>query len=491
MSAWPQESIAVPRIGPTELLIDGDWVQGSGSPMPTFDPATGERIASVSVAGGDEVERAVRAARAALEKGPWSRMDAADRGRLLYRLADAIEGGKDELAALESYNCGMKIGDARDVVGLVLDSLRYYGGWADKIEGATIPIRHGHFAYTRRQPVGVIAQITPGNFPLLMLAWKWGPALAAGNTIIMKPAEQTPLSALRVGELALEVGFPKGVVNILNGPGESVGDALVRHPGIDKLAFTGHVETAKIIQRNAADTLKRVTFELGGKSPIVVFDDCNLDEAVEGAYSANYRHAGQCCSAGTRVFVHKRIREEFTARLASKVAARRIGHQLDEHTDQGPQISQEQLEKIMSYIDGAQHEGARLVTGGQRVGDKGYFVSPTVFDNVKDDMRIARDEVFGPVASVLEFDDPAGVIDRANDTRFGLAAAVFTRDVNKAVAFADKVNAGYVWVNCYFVMDAAMPFGGMKQSGIGRENGAAALEHHTETKAVIINRGRE
>ena len=486
MSAQP--SITFPNIGPTRLLINGEWLEGSEQPMETFDPATGVCIAKVSVAGRDDVDRAVRSARTALEGGSWGRIDAADRGRLLFRLADLVEAEREALAALESYNCGMKIGDARDVVSLVLDSLRYYAGWADKIEGSTIPIRGGHFAYTRRQPVGVVAQITPWNFPLLMLAWKWGPALAAGNTLVMKPAEQTPLSALRMGELALEAGFPPGVVNIVNGLGESVGDALVTHSGIDKLAFTGHVETAKIIQRRAADTLKRCTFELGGKSPIVVFDDCDLDEAVTGAYSANYWHAGQCCSAGTRVYVQAGIREEFVARLAGKVSARRVGHQLDEGTDQGPQISQDQLDKIMGYIVGAQQEGARLVTGGSRVGMQGYFVAPTVFDGVQDDMAIARDEVFGPVASVLEFDDPARVIDRANDTRFGLAAAVFTRDINKAHDFADRIHAGYVWINCYFVMDAAMPFGGLKQSGIGRENGAAALEHYTELKSVIVNR---
>jgi aldehyde dehydrogenase (NAD+) len=483
-----QPSFTFPSIGPTRLLINGEWQEGSEQPMETFDPATGACIAKVSVAGRNDVDRAVRSARTALEGHSWGRMDAADRGRLLFRFADLVEAEREALAALESYNCGMKIGDARDVVSLVLDSLRYYAGWADKIEGATIPIRGGHFAYTRRQPVGVVAQITPWNFPLLMLAWKWGPALAAGNTLVMKPAEQTPLTALRMGELAIEAGFPPGVVNIVNGLGESVGDALVTHSGIDKLAFTGHVETAKIIQRRAADTLKRCTFELGGKSPIVVFDDCDLDEAVAGAYSANYWHAGQCCSAGTRVYVQAGIREEFVARLADKVGARRIGHQLDEDTDQGPQISQEQLDKIMGYIGGAQQEGARLVTGGSRIGKQGYFVAPTVFDGVRDDMTIARDEVFGPVASVLEFDDTARVIDRANDTRFGLAAAVFTRDINKAHDFADRIHAGYVWINCYFVMDAAMPFGGLKQSGIGRENGAAALEHYTELKSVIVNR---
>lgn len=485
-----QPSFHVPTVGATRLLINGAWVDGSAAKMDTFDPATGTPIAEVSVASAEDVNNAVRSARNALERGPWSRMDAADRGRLLHKLADLAEKEREALATLESYNCGMKIGDARAVVSLVVDSLRYYAGWADKIEGATIPIRGGHLAYTRRQPVGVVAQITPWNFPLLMLAWKWGPALAAGNTIIMKPAEQTPLTALRMGELALEAGFPAGVVNIINGLGETVGDALVTHTGIDKLAFTGHVETAKVIQRRAADTLKRCTFELGGKSPLVVFDDCDLEEAVDGAYSANYWHAGQCCSAGTRVYVQRGLREEFVRRLKEKVAARRIGHQLDELTDQGPQISQDQLNKIMGYIEGAQQEGARLVTGGSRIGKQGYFVAPTVFDNVTDDMRIARDEVFGPVASVLEFDDTAAIIDRANDTRFGLAAAVFTRDINKAHDFADKIRAGYVWINCYFVMDAALPFGGVKESGMGRENGAAALEHYTELKSVIVNRRR-
>jgi aldehyde dehydrogenase (NAD+) len=478
-----------PTIEQTRLLIDGRWVDGSaGERMAAFDPATGSEIAHVSMATATDVDRAVRAARRQMEGGEWSRMDAADRGRLLYRLADLIERDIEGIAALESYNSGKLLSDSKGDLGLVINTFRYFAGWADKIEGATIPMRGDNFGYTLREPIGVVGQIIPWNFPLLMLAWKWAPALAAGNAIVMKPAEQTPLSALRVGELALEAGFPAGVINLVNGPGETVGDAIVTHPGIDKLAFTGHVETAKLIQRRAAETLKRCTFELGGKSPIIVFDDADLDQAVEGAYAANFWHAGQCCSAGTRVYVHERVRDEFVDRFAEKVSARRMGHPLDPATDQGPQISQEQLDKILSLIDRGSSDGARLVTGGRRSGNRGFFVEPTIFDDVRDDMTIAREEIFGPVASVLPFTDSDPIIDRANDTRFGLAAAIFTRDINRANRFVQKIKAGYVWVNCYFVLDASLPFGGFKQSGSGRENGEAVLEHYTETKTVVVAR---
>jgi aldehyde dehydrogenase (NAD+) len=349
-----------------------------------------------------------------------------------------------------------------------------------------VPVRGNFLSYTLRQPVGVIGQIIPWNFPLLMLAWKWGPALACGNTVVMKPAEQTPLTALRMGELAMEAGFPAGVVNLLNGMGETTGAALVAHPDVDKIAFTGHVDTAKIIQKAAADTLKRVTFELGGKSPNVVFADADMEEAVAGAFHAIYFHGGQCCTAGSRLFVEDKIREEFVERLAEKAKERKIGDPLDPTTEQGPQVSKEQMDKILGYCELGQKQGATLMTGGQRHGDKGFFVEPTIFDNVKDEMAIAKDEIFGPVVSVLPFQNIDEVIERANRTFYGLAAAVWTQNIDKAHRFAREVKAGTVWVNCYHVVDTTTPFGGFKMSGQGRENGEAALEHYTETKTVTV-----
>ena len=337
--------------------------------------------------------------------------------------------------------------------------------------------------------MGVVGQIIPWNFPLLMLAWKWGPALACGNTVVMKPAEQTPLTALRVGELAIEAGFPAGVINLVNGLGETAGAAMVVHPDIDKIAFTGHVDTAKIIQKAAADTLKRTTFELGGKSPNVIFADADMDEAVAGAFHAIYFHGGQCCTAGSRLFVEDKIRQEFVERLAEKAKQRKVGDPLDPTTEQGPQVSQEQLDKILGYIELGEKQGARLMTGGERIGKSGFFVMPTIFDDVKDDMAIAKDEIFGPVVSVLPFKSVDEVIERANRTHYGLAAAVWTKDIDKAHLYARKVKAGTVWVNCYHVVDTTTPFGGFKMSGQGRENGEAALEHYTEMKTVTVKLG--
>jgi aldehyde dehydrogenase (NAD+) len=481
---------ALPKIGQTKLLINNAWVDPiEGGSFETLNPATGEVIAEVAAATAPDVDRAVKAARKALEDGPWSSMDAADRGKLMFALAELVEKNSKELSRLESLNCGKTITDATGDLEGVVNTLRYYAGWADKIEGKTVPVRGSFLSYTLRQPVGVVGQIIPWNFPLLMLAWKWGPALACGNTIVMKPAEQTPLTALRLGELAIEAGFPAGVINLLNGFGETAGDAMVVHPDIDKIAFTGHVDTAKIIQKRAAETLKRTTFELGGKSPNVIFADADLDEAVAGAFHAIYFHGGQCCTAGSRLFVEESIRPEFVARLAEKAKGRKIGDPLDPSTEQGPQVSQEQLDKIMGYVDLGQQQGAKLVTGGAKRGDKGYFVEPTIFDDVKDDMAIARDEIFGPVVSVLPFKGIDEVVERANRTQYGLAAAIWTKNLDKAHLYAKRVKAGTVWVNCYHIVDATTPFGGFKMSGQGRENGEAALEHYTETKTVTIKLG--
>jgi aldehyde dehydrogenase (NAD+) len=478
---------AKPKVRQTRLMINNEWVDASdGGTFDTFNPATGEVIAKVAHATTKDVDVAVRVARKALESGPWSRMDAADRGRLMFKLADRIEKESPELAALESFNSGKTISDSRGDVEATANTLRYYAGWADKIEGKTVPVRGNFLSYTLRQPIGVVGQIIPWNFPLLMLAWKWGPALACGNSVVMKTAEQTPLSAMRVAELAVEVGFPPGVINLLAGHGETTGNAMVTHPDIDKIAFTGHVDTAKLIQKNASPTLKRLTFELGGKSPNVVFADADLEEAVEGAFHAIYFHCGQCCTAGSRLFVERKIHKEFVQRLAGRARQRKVGDPLDEATEQGPQVSQEQMDKILGYVRSGQNQGAKLVVGGDRVGDRGFFVSPTIFDDVRDEMEIAKDEIFGPVVGVLPFDSLDEVVDRANKTSYGLAAAVWTRDVTKAHTFARRVKAGTVWVNCYHVVDTTTPFGGFKMSGQGRENGEAALEHYTETKTVTV-----
>jgi aldehyde dehydrogenase (NAD+) len=482
--------VPVPRVKDQLLFIDGRWRGSvSGKTFPTINPATGETICQVAEGDDADIDLAVQAARKALESGPWGGLDAAERGRLLLRLADLVEARAGELAALEALNAGKLHGDALGDVRGVVNTLRYYAGWADKIEGRTLPVRGNFLSYTLRQPVGVVGQIIPWNFPLLMLAWKWGPALACGNSVVLKPAEQTPLTALRMAELAVEAGFPPGVLNVVNGFGETAGAALVAHPGVDKIAFTGHVDTAKLIQKAAADTLKRVTFELGGKSPNVVFADADLDEALAGAFHAIYFHGGQCCTAGSRLFVEEKIHGDFVQRLVEKAKRRKLGDPLEPETEQGPQVSQEQLDKILGYVDLGKRQGARLLTGGRRTGAKGFFVEPAVFDQVQDGMAIARDEIFGPVVSVLPFKKVDEVIRRANDTSYGLAAAIWTRDLDKAHLFARRVKAGTVWVNCYHVVDATTPFGGFKMSGQGRENGEAALEHYTERKTVTIKLG--
>ena len=472
----------------TNMLIDGKWRESvSGKRFATVNPATEEVIAEVAEGDAADIALAVKAARKAFDTGPWRKTDARDRGIMMNRLADLIESRIDELAELETLDNGKPISESRHAdLPLVVDCFRYYAGWADKIHGQTIPIRGNYFCYTKREPVGVAGQIIPWNFPMLMVAWKWGPALAAGCTVVLKPAEQTPLTALRLGELALEAGFPEGVINIVPGFGETAGAALVAHPGVDKIAFTGEGKTAQIIMRSAAETLKRITFELGGKSPNIVFADADLDAAVDGAILGLYLNQGQCCCAGSRVFAQEQVYDQFVERLAEKVKGRKLGDPFDPATQQGPQVDKAQYDKIMSYIEHGKSQGARCVTGGERHGDKGFFITPTVFADVQDDMAIARDEIFGPVMSVVKFTDTEEVIARANTTDYGLAAAVWTRDIGKAHAIANRVRAGTVWVNCYDVFDAAAPFGGFKRSGIGRELGEKALDNYTELKTVTV-----
>ncbi|MEZ6045117.1 MAG: aldehyde dehydrogenase family protein [Planctomycetaceae bacterium] len=483
------EIYATPDIKHTQLFIDGEWCDAqSGKTFATMNPATEEKIADVAEGDAADIDLAVKAARRAFQAGEWAEMDARDRGRLLNRLADLVEDHLEELAAIETLDNGKPIRDSLAAdLPLVVDCFRYYAGWADKIHGDTIPIRGNYFCYTRREPVGVVGQIIPWNFPLLMVAWKWGPALAAGCTIVMKPAEQTPLSCLRLVELAHEAGFPPGVINIVPGYGPTAGAALVKHPDVDKIAFTGEHLTAQIIMREAAETMKNVTFELGGKSPNIIFADSDLDAAVAGAEFGLFFNQGQCCCAGSRVFVERKVHQQFVEKLVDRAANRKLGNPFDMDTEQGPQVDQAQFEKIMSFIEKGRAAGAACVTGGNRFGDTGYFVEPTVFDNVTDEMEIARNEIFGPVLSVLPFDSVDEVVSRANNTFYGLAAAVWTRDIAKAHHIARVVRAGTVWVNCYDVFDAAAPFGGFKMSGIGRELGEAALANYTELKTVTVN----
>ena len=480
--------VATPKVRQTKLLINGKWQDAvSGKTFATVNPATEEVIAQVAEGDAADVDLAAKAARKAFESGPWSKMDARDRGRMINKLADLMEQNIEELAALETLDNGKPIRDSRAAdLPLAIDCLRYYAGWADKLTGDTIPIRGNYFCYTRREPTGVVGQIIPWNFPLLMVAWKWGPALAAGCTVVMKPAEQTPLTALRVGELALEAGFPAGVINIIPGYGPTAGAALVKHPQVDKIAFTGEHRTAQVIMADAAPTLKRLTFELGGKSPNVIFADADLDAAVAGTEFGLFFNQGQCCCAGSRVFVEEKVHAEFVSKLVERAGQRKLGDPLHPDTVQGPQVDRDQFDKILSYIGQGNAAGAKCVTGGKRHGDKGFFIEPTIFDHVTDDMAIATDEIFGPVLSVLPFKKTEEVIERANNTCFGLAAAVWTRDVGKAHQFAKNVRAGTVWVNCYDVFDAAAPFGGFKMSGVGRELGAAALQNYTELKTVTM-----
>jgi aldehyde dehydrogenase (NAD+) len=485
-------TVKPPKVKDQPLFINGKWQDSvSGKTFATINPSTGETICQVAEGDRADVDLAVKAARKAFEDGPWPRMSASQRGRLLNRLADLIERDREELAALESLDNGKPYRDALNAdLPLTIKCYRYYAGWADKIHGKTIPIEGNYFCYTRHEPVGVVGQIIPWNFPLLMQAWKWGPALAAGCTIVLKPAEQTPLTALRLAALTQEAGVPDGVVNVVPGYGPTAGAAISSHMDVDKVAFTGEYITGQIVSEAAAKSnLKRVSLELGGKSPNIVFADADLDQAVEGSYLGLFFNQGQCCCAGSRLFVEEKVHDALVEKLVARARSQKVGDPFDAATTQGPQISHEQFNRIMGYIDAGQSEGAKLLTGGRRVGDRGYFIEPTVFDRVTDRMKIAREEIFGPVMNVLTFKDADEVIRRGNETFYGLAAAVWTRDIGKAHKIANNLRAGTVWVNCYDVFDAAAPFGGYKMSGHGRELGEYALDLYTEVKTVTVSLG--
>lgn len=473
---------------PIGLFINNEFVEGADKKkFEVINPSTEEVICSVCEATEKDVDTAVSAARKAFQ-GTWRTTAPGERGRLLLKLADLVEANSEKLAAVESLDNGKAINMARGDVGAVVGCIRYYGGWADKIEGKTLDISHDKFNYTRSEPLGVCGQIIPWNFPLLMLSWKIGPALATGNTVVMKSAEQTPLSALVFAELIKEAGFPPGVFNLVSGFGKVAGAAISEHMDIDKIAFTGSTGVGRsIMKAAAASNLKKVTLELGGKSPNVVFDDADIESAIEWVNFGIYFNHGQCCCAGTRIYVQEGVYDKFLEAFKKRAAANAVGDPFDDKTFQGPQVSKLQYDRIMGYIESGKKAGATVETGGERHGDKGYFIQPTIFSDVKPDMDIMREEIFGPVCAMAKFKDEEEVIGLANDSSYGLAAAVHTKDVTRAIRVSNALQAGTVWVNCYNVLHHQQPFGGFKESGIGRELGEAALANYTQNKSVCIN----
>jgi len=485
------EPIIKPQIKFTKIFINNEWVESvSGKTFPTINPATGEVICQVQEGDKADVEKAVKAAKTAFKLGSeWRTMDASKRGVLLNKLADFIERDRVYLASLESLDNGKPFQDAFNIdLNLTIKCFRYYAGWADKTHGKTIPVDGSFLSYTRHEPVGVCGQIIPWNFPLLMQAWKLGPALATGNVVVMKLAEQTPLTGLAVAALVAEAGFPPGVVNIIPGYGPTAGAAIAEHMEVDKVAFTGSTEVGHIIQKAAGGSnLKKVTLELGGKSPLIVMDDADIDFAVETAHFALFFNQGQCCCAGSRLMVQEGIYDEFVKRATERAKKRTVGDPFAAGVEQGPQVDEEQFKKVLGYIQSGVAEGACLRAGGGKYGDKGYFVEPTVFSDVTDEMKICKEEIFGPVQVIQKFSTMDEVLERANNNSYGLAAAVFTKDIGNAVYMSNSLRAGTVWVNCYDVLEAQVPFGGYKMSGIGRELGEYGLEAYTEVKTVTIS----
>ena len=483
-----QDAVSQFLATPRKLLIDGKWLAAaSGRTFDSIDPATGEVLARVAEGDKADIDLAVKAARRAFESGPWAKMSASERGRIIWKIADLLEEHTEELAELETLDNGKPISVSRVAdVPLAIDLFRYMAGWATKIEGSTIPIAGPFLAYTRREPIGVVGQIIPWNFPLLMAAWKLGPALATGCTVVLKPAEQTPLSAIRLGELAVEAGLPPGVLNIVTGFGETAGAALAAHPDVDKVAFTGSTEVGKLIVHAAAGNLKKVTLELGGKSPNIVFEDSDLSKATAGAASAIFFNHGQCCCAGSRLFVEDKIFDKVVEGVSESAKKIRVGPGMNPDTQMGPLVSDEQFRRVCGYMEAGLNEGAKAVVGGKKVGNRGYFVEPTVLVNTTPKMKVVQEEIFGPVVTAMPFKSIDEIAAEANNTPYGLAAGIWTKDIGKAHALANKLKAGTVWINCYNVFDAALPFGGYKQSGWGREMGKEALELYTETKAVCV-----
>ncbi|XP_065625548.1 benzaldehyde dehydrogenase, mitochondrial [Quercus suber] len=476
------------QIDYTQLLINGQFVDAaSGKTFPTLDPRTGEVIAHVAEGDTEDVNRAVSAARKAFDEGPWPKMTPYERSCIIYRFADLLEKHRNEIAALETWDNGKPYEQAANVeIPLVIRNFRYYAGWADKIHGLTVPADGPYHVQTLHEPIGVAGQLVPWNFPLLIYSWKVGPALACGNTMVLKTAELTPLSALYVSKLFLEAGLPPGVLNVISGFGPTAGAALCSHMDVDKLDFTGSTNTGKIVLGLASKSnLKKVTLELGGKSPIIVCEDADIDLAVEHAHTAVFFNQGQCCCAGSRTFVHESVYNEFIEKAKARALKRVVGDPFKKGVEQGPQIDGEQFKKILNYIRSGIESGATLEYGGERVGSKGYYIQPTVFSNVEDNMLIAKEEIFGPVQSILKFKTFDEVIRRANTTQFGLAAGVFTKNINTANTLTRALRVGTVWINCYFVFDAAIPFGGNKMSGNGREKGIYGLSNYFQVKAVV------